>query len=281
MQADGQRHPAPVIGEPPYAVRKPRSGQRDRPFGQPETVLRRQQPNELADIVVVVERLAAAHEHHARDRALFSRAAGVAVYGDDFGEHLGGIEVALETFLPRRTERAAHLATYLRGHADARAVVVRDIDAFCKVAAEKTEEIFLAAVRGDADSLGRERERNKIVRERLAERLRERGHLGDLSAVQTKRSYLPCGVSGRGRGKQRRYLVCLKPKQRALFFVLRSPRHALNLATKNPSQMPCGSTVYLPSLSKGIGITSGLSPSSRSINSAFCSFSSFVRVQVE
>ena len=211
VQADGQRHPAPVVREFPYAVRKPRSGQRDRPLGQPETILRRQQPDKLPDIVIVIERLAAAHEHHARDRALFCRPARVAVYGDDFGEHLGGIEVALETFLPRRTERAAHLATYLRGHADARAVVMRDIDAFCKVAAEKTKEIFLAAVRGDADRLRLERERNKIVRERLAERLRERGHLGDLSAVQTKRPYLPRGVSGCGRGKQRRYLGCLKP----------------------------------------------------------------------
>ena len=81
------------------------------------------------DITEVGERLAHAHQHDIGHRP---QPAGLeaefAVGEPDLADDLGGGEVAVETLLRRRAERAVERAADLRGHAERAAVGLGDVD---------------------------------------------------------------------------------------------------------------------------------------------------------
>ena len=102
---------------------------------------------EADDAVVIIERLAAAHEHDVRHRARFQIAAAGAVHRQNLGKDLASREVSDETAQRGRAEFTAHSATDLRGYALGVPVFILHQNALDQVPVRQTKQKLFRAVR--------------------------------------------------------------------------------------------------------------------------------------
>ena len=128
---------------------------------------------EFQHVVVVVERLARAHQHDIRD--FF---AAVLLHEQDLVQDLTGGKIALFAIQTGRAEFAAHAAADLRGNADRNAVLVVHEDGLHAVAVAHSPQILYRAV-DPADLLARDlgNGQDEVLREPRAQLLGEIAHL--------------------------------------------------------------------------------------------------------
>ena len=84
VQRYGEIERDPLLGEPPHLRHQPAGGERDVARAHAKPLFRRDVAQKPHDVFVIIERLAAAHEHDVRNGALLFRAA----LGTVDGEHL-------------------------------------------------------------------------------------------------------------------------------------------------------------------------------------------------
>ena len=110
---------------------------------------RRQDLDDFGDGIVVVQRLAHAHEDGVGEVACL-------VDAEELIENVRCVQLSVEAVAARHAELAAHLAPGLRADAEGFAILIRNHDRLDIVVFADLEEIFFGAVGGDgaADGLG-------------------------------------------------------------------------------------------------------------------------------
>ncbi len=141
VQGQGQGNLELLLGQPPHLRHQAAGGHRHVPLADMEPVLVRKHTDERQQIVVIVQRLPGAHDHHIAHPLSRQQRDGI-----DLIQHLPGGEVALQPLYARSAESAAHPAAHLGGDADAVAVLVLHPDALHQVPVRELEEEFLRAV---------------------------------------------------------------------------------------------------------------------------------------
>ena len=137
MQGHAQGHRQVLLRQSPHLRHQPAGAEAHVPQAQMNPVFLPQQPQEAHHLIIVVQRLPAAHEHHVgnpvRRGILFglSRAFRVLfslrqkpVGRQDFPQHLPGAQAADAALQGGRAEFAAHPAAHLGGDAEAVSVVI-------------------------------------------------------------------------------------------------------------------------------------------------------------
>ena len=152
MQADGESNFPAAVRKAFHLVCKPRCGEGDVAFGDGETVLRTHLVQKAHHVVVVVQRLSAAHKDDVGDGTLLHAAALRRVDRYHLTEDLGKMQIPHQPVRTRRAESTVHPAPYLSGDAEGVAVVVGHENALYEVAVKEGEKILLAAVTGGIDS---------------------------------------------------------------------------------------------------------------------------------
>ena len=158
-------------------------GQRDAPPRQADALVVHHDGHRLGDVLVIVQRLAHAHQHDGREQArrLAFRARPLAVAvarRHELADDLGGAQVAHQRLRAGVAEPAGQRAADLRGDADRAAILVPvgDVDGLRLLAVAEAEQEFAGVV--GARLLGRDLgpPDHEPLREALLQRLRDRGH---------------------------------------------------------------------------------------------------------
>ena len=98
-------------------------------------------------LIVVVQRLSAAHEHYICDGALFVVPMGYVLFGaGDKAEHLPRLKIAYTAFKRGSTECAAHAAAHLSRYAHGVAVVIAHKHALDYIAVLKLKQVLYSTV---------------------------------------------------------------------------------------------------------------------------------------
>ena len=197
VQGDAERHRQPFVGEAVHARHKPARRQRHRAQRQLQPALFAQQPQEFDDVLIIVQRLAAAHEHDVGDFPL-------GVRRDDLAENFSGRQVAGEAFERRGAEFAAHAAADLRGNAQRVAVVIPHAHALDEVAVRQAVEVFDRSVEFGGKPL-EDRHAYVVVfgGESFAQRPGQIAHPGEFCALMQPGKHLPRAERGLSHGLER------------------------------------------------------------------------------
>ena len=146
MQRDRKRHVRRIVDERIDLRHEPAGGKRNVARADVRSRRTRHALQKRYDVVVIVERLAAAHQHDVRDRALPIGRRFVALDLGKEGQHLAGTERAHTALQRACAELASHVAADLRRQADRVAVAVAHQNAFDEVSVLQLKEVLDRAV---------------------------------------------------------------------------------------------------------------------------------------
>ena len=125
VQRHGERQLQVLPGQPVDLIDQPAGGKADVPHADVQPLGRIDELEEAAHIVIIIQRLADAHEHDVRDGQ-----AGIQLRKQHLIQHFRRLEAADQSAARRGTEGAAHAAADLGGNADRIAVMVAHKHAF-------------------------------------------------------------------------------------------------------------------------------------------------------
>jgi hypothetical protein len=152
-------------------------GQRDAPGRNGQTLRVRQDADGAQRRVIVVQRLAHAHEHNVEGLA---GQAGVLRQDSGLPGDFGGRQVAQQPHLARQAERAAHRAAHLGRDAERLGRRIRDEHGFNLLPIVKPEEELGRPVGGDLAQVERGRGDPERGRQPLPQWLTEVGHVREI-----------------------------------------------------------------------------------------------------
>ena len=122
VQRERKRHRQILLREAAHVRHQPAGGERHAAHADAQSALHAQDAQEAHDVVVVVQRLAAAHQHDVADLLPLWREH--AVGADDLAQDLARAQAARAAVERRGAERTAHPAAHLRRDAERVAVLV-------------------------------------------------------------------------------------------------------------------------------------------------------------
>ena len=143
VQRHAQRHMRRFPREPFHLLHKPAGRERDVARADVHAVLRAHEPEERQRIVVIVQRLAAAHQNDVCDGTLVPLLRqNVPPGAGDEAKHFARLEIPYAPVQRGGAERAAHFAADLRGNAQRVTVMIPHQHAFDKVSVLEFIEVF-------------------------------------------------------------------------------------------------------------------------------------------
>ena len=189
MQGERERHRQILLREAAHVRHQPAGGERHAAHADAQPALHAQDAQEAHDVVVVVHRLAAAHQHDVADLLPLRRKH--AVRTDDLPQNLARAQAARAAVERGGAERAAHAAAHLRGHAERVAVLVAHEHALDDVPVVQAIEQLDCAVELRGDRLEHlHRVVKAVFRQRLAQRLGQIAHPLKRHALMQPREHL-------------------------------------------------------------------------------------------
>ena len=166
-------------------------GQRDPAAGQGDALVVHHDHHGLGDVVVVVQRLAHAHQHDGGEQARAFRPSGWAIRRSVAGRHeladdFRRAEIAHQTLRAGVAEPAGEGAADLGGDADRAAILlpVGDVDRLGLLAVAEAEQEFAGVVRAGLHDGGLRPADDELLRQLLLQRPGDGGHAGEIGLAR-------------------------------------------------------------------------------------------------